>query len=226
MRSFRNLTKILIFSIGFVFCLSGPAFSTWPEFGLSNDCFLGSAQGTQTTAAVAFDGTNFLVAWEDERESSHRDIFGARVSQNGEILDPAGIPICVSRGTQSAVNVAWGGENYLVVWQDYKDGISSIYGARIDTYGNLLDPDGFLIAGGGEWAMYPAVASDGINFFVVWTHDKPETFYDLYGARVTSDGEILDPDGILICATSRFEVTPSIAYNGSIYFVAWEHDQG
>lgn len=226
MPSFRMLTKMFILSIGFVFCLSGHAFSTWPEFGLSTDCFSGSAQGAQITAAVAFDGTNFLVVWEDERKSGHRDIFGARVSRDGEILDPVGIPICVSQGTQSAVNVAWGGQNYLVVWQDWTDGSSSIYGARVDTEGNLLDPNGFLIAGGWEWAMYPAVASDSTNFFVVWTHDKPETFYDLYGTRITPDGEVLDPEGILICATSRFEVSPSIAYNGSIYFVAWEHDQG
>jgi len=220
------LIKILILFVSLVFCLSGEVFSFWPEFWLCSDCFSGGAQRTQTTASLAFDGTNFLVVWEDERINSKRDIFGARVSLQGEILDPIGIPICTSQNIQSAVNVAWGGQNYLVVWQDWRNGNMAVYGARVDLEGNVLDPDGFLIAGGSEWAMYPAVASDGTNFFVVWSHDKLDTFYDIYGTRVTPDGEILDPGGILICATYLFEVTPSIAYNGSVYLVVWEHDQG
>ncbi len=226
MSELRRLIKILILSVGVVFCLSGDVFSSWPEFWLSSDCFPGSAQGTQTTASVAFDGTNYLAVWEDERSSTQRDVFGTRISQEGEILDPVGIPICTSQSVQSGVNVAWGGENYLVVWQDWRDGNWTVYGARLDSEGNVLDPDGFFIAGGSEWALYPAVASDGDNFFVVWSHDKLETSYDIYGTRITPDGEVLDPEGILICSTYLFELSPAIAYNGSVYLVAWEHDQG
>ncbi len=226
MLNLRTSIRVLIFFTVITFCLSGDGFSSWPEFWLSSDCFSGGAQHTQTTPSVAFDGTNFLVAWEDERISSQRDIFAARVTLQGEVLDPIGIPICTFEGIQSHVNLAWDGQNYLAVWQDWRNEDWAIYGARVDPNGSLLDPDGFLIAGGSEWALYPAVASDGSNFFVVWSHDKPWTSYDVYGTRITPDGEILDPDGILICATDLFEYCPSIAYNGSIYFVAWEHNQG
>ena len=226
MLNFRRLIKILILFVSLVFCLSGEVFSFWPEFWLCSDCFSGGAQRTQTTASLAFDGSNFLGVWEDERINSKRDIFGARVSPQGEILDPIGIPICTSQGVQSYVNVAWGGQNYLVVWQDWRDGNMAIYGARVDLEGNVLDPDGFLIAGGSESAMFPTVASDGTNFFVVWSHDKLDTFYDIYGARVTPDGEVLDPGGILICATILPEYFASIAYNGSVYLVAWQQEGG
>lgn len=226
MFNFQRLTKILILVISVAFIFSEQAFSFWPEFRLSSECFSGSAQGTQTTASVAFDGTNFLVVWEDERINTQRDLFATRVSQQGEILDPIGIPICTSPSVQSDANVAWGGQNYLVVWQDWRDGNWAIYGARVDAEGNVLDPDGFLIAGGSEWALYPAVASDGTDFFVVWSYDKLGTSYDIYGTRITPDGEVLDPGGILVCATYIFELSPSIAYNGSIFLVTWEHDQG
>ena len=220
-----RLTKVAPLLVIAVFCLSGEAFSSWPDFWLSTDCFSGSAPGAQTTGSVAFDGTNFLVVWEDDR-NIREDIFGARVSLQGEILDPVGIPICTYQGDQSGAKVAWGGENYLVVWQDWREGTWMVYGARVDADGNVLDPDGFPIAGGAEWVGSPAVASDGTNFFVVWSHYKPETFYDIYGTRVTPEGDVLDLGGIMISATYQFELRPSIAYNGSIYFVAWEHDQG
>jgi hypothetical protein len=215
---------ILFFSL--LFCLPTQAFSSWPDFPLSSDCFLGGAQGTQTTSSVAFDGANFLVVWEDERINTQRDIFGVRVSLQGDILDPIGIPICTYPGAQSYANVAWGGQNYLVVWQDWRNENWAIYGARVSPDGNVLDPDGFLIAGETGWSMCPAVASDGINFFVVWSWDKYGISYDLYGTRVTPQGEVLDTSGILICETPIFEDYPSIAYNGSIYLVAWEHDPG
>lgn len=228
MLDFRKLLWIPIVFVCLAFCSKGEAFSSWPEFWLSSDCFLGSAQGTQTTSAVAFDGTNFLVVWEDERINGQKDVFGARVSPQGEMLDLIGIPICTSPGEQSYVNVAWGGQNYLVVWQDWENDSSAIYGARVSPEGNVLDPNGFSIAGGSQWALYPAVASDGTNFFVVFSYDQGAPSYsdDIYGSRVTPDGEVLDPQGILISASYQYELSPTIAYNGSLFLVAWELNQG
>jgi hypothetical protein len=224
---FNFKLRILILLAVLCVCLSGNAFSSWPEFPLSTDCFSGSAYATQSSPAVAFGGTNYLVVWEDERVNTDRDIFGARVSATGEVLDPIGIPIFVHTNLQTGVKVAGGDQNYLVVWTDYRNGSYDIYGARVDFSGNVLDPDGFPIATSSNWESYPDVAWDGTNFFVVWTDDRSVTTYDdIYGARISPAGEVLDPDGIQISNTTSFEETPSIAYNGSVYFVAWEHALG
>jgi len=226
MSELRSFIWIPILLVTFIFCFSGNVFSSWPEFWLSSDCLSGGAQGTQTTSSIAFDGTNFLVVWEDERINIQRNIFATRVSLQGEILDPIGIPICTTQNLQSYANVAWGGQNYLVVWGDQRSGISAIYGARVGPDGDVLDPDGFLIAGGTDWALYPAVASDGTNFLVAWADAKSGYSFDIYVTRISPNGEVLDPHGISICPTYQDEFSPSIAYNGSTYLVAWELDPG
>ena len=53
---------------------------------------LADAPDKQLSPAVTFDGENFLVAWQDKRDSEfycdeRTDIYGTRVSPDGEVLD-------------------------------------------------------------------------------------------------------------------------------------------
>ena len=45
------------------------------------------APGDQMQPTVAWNGSNYLVAWRDHRSSGY-DVFGARVSSGGSVLDP------------------------------------------------------------------------------------------------------------------------------------------
>ena len=53
---------------------------------------ISAAANNQTAPSVVFDGANYFVVWEDRR-SFVTDVYGARVSPAGTLLDPAGIPI-------------------------------------------------------------------------------------------------------------------------------------
>ncbi|GAI00863.1 unnamed protein product, partial [marine sediment metagenome] len=46
----------------------------------------------QGNPAIAYDGTNYIVVWHDERNQD-MDIYGARVSSSGVTLDTADIAI-------------------------------------------------------------------------------------------------------------------------------------
>jgi hypothetical protein len=63
--------------------------------GLDDGEFLIDTSGVHAEAvpAVAFDGANFLVTWQDCRSDTSFDIYAARVTPQGTVLDPNGIPV-------------------------------------------------------------------------------------------------------------------------------------
>ena len=101
-------------------------------------------------------------------------------------------------GDQFSPAVASNGSEFLVVWEDRRNGIdeTDIYASRVAADGTTLDPDGIAIAtaDGLEWT--PEVASDGTNFLVVWTDGVQVNRGDVRAARVTPQGEVLDPGGL------------------------------
>ena len=59
---------------------------------------IAEAPGRQLRPVVGWDNTNFLVTWEDQRNQvaffdARTDIYAARVSESGVVLDPAAFPI-------------------------------------------------------------------------------------------------------------------------------------
>src|SRR5262245_2986314 len=145
---------------------------------------------------VAFDGTNYLAVWTDVRASSY-DIYGARSSPAGTIIDPFGIPISSFGGSEDVPALAFGGTNYFVVWMDTRSGSLDLYGARVSSAGSVLDPFGILISASIGVHDRPAVAFDGTNYLVAWT-DNRSGGDDIYAARITPAGVVLDTDGIAL----------------------------
>ncbi len=173
----------------------------------------------QWSPSVAFDGTNYLVVWDNYGDSPLGDIYGARVNQAGMVLDPMGIPISAETGDQDFSSVAFDGSNYLVVWQDGRVGPSKdIYGARVTPTGAVLDPTGIPISTEASGQYSPSVTFDGTNFLVVWCRGSG----DIFGARVTTTGGVLDPSGILLSNAVNSQWYPSVAYDGSNYLVVWQ----
>src|SRR5687767_13867454 len=149
-------------------------------------CVAAPAAGQQRYApAVAFDGTNYLVVWQEQRPGATRDLYAARVSEAGVVLDPLGIPISKAAGSQWAPAVAFDGSSFVVVWQDDRSAATrpDVYGARVSPAGVLLDPGGTPISSGPGGQLMPAVAGTGTGSFVVWMDGS-----DIRGARVSPAG--------------------------------------
>ncbi len=179
---------------------------------------------SQSNPAVAFDGSNFLIVWQDNYYStSDWSICGARVNQSGTVLDPGGILISYANSYQWYPAIAFDGTNYLVVWGDRRSGTrEDIYGARVSPAGTVLDPDGFPVSTTAQNGQYfPSVAFDGTNYLVVWD-DYRSTTHNIYGARVTPSGTVLDPNGRIISNAARDQLYPTIAFGATNYLVAWD----
>lgn len=190
------------------------------EFLVDTSIVMVPASGRQADPAVAFDGTNFLVVWEDRNYYS--DIYGARVSQTGVILDAVAIPISVFQGYQVSPSVAFDGTNFLVVWQDLRRGLyADIYGARITPNGEVLDPIGIPISTALNDQWFPKVAFDGTNYLVVWEDYRNYFKFDIYGTRVSPAGAVLDPSGIAISTAGYSEYVPCLTFGGNNYLVSW-----
>ena len=141
-----------------------------PEYPVSDPVPGPPANGNQTSPSVAFDGTNYLVAWQDYRSGTTSDIYGARVSQAGAVLDPAGIAISTAANDQSAPERRLRRHELprrlagLPLRHDWDD----IYGARVSQAGAVLDPAGIAISTAADGQLAPSVAFDGTNYLVAW----------------------------------------------------------
>jgi hypothetical protein len=144
--------------------------------------------GDQVTPAVAFNGTDYLVLWQHQTPGS-RDLYGARISPQGVVLDSGGFAISAAPGIQQQPAIASDGANFLVVWSGERD--VDIYAVRVTGTGTVLDTAGIHIPSAAGSQTCPAVEYDGASFVVVW-QDQRGDGQDIYGARVTPQGSILD----------------------------------
>jgi len=119
---------------------------------------------------------------------------------------------------------------WLAVWQhgnpngdETSNGgkCQDIYCARIDTNGTVLDPAGIAVCTAADFQCTPSIASNGDDVFIVRHDLRKGVDWDVYGARVTSAGQVLDPDGKLISGGDHNQCYADIVYAGGNYYTAW-----
>jgi hypothetical protein len=185
------------------------------------------APGGQSTPAVASDGRDHLVVWFDSRNGG-TDIFGARVSHNGDVLDHGGIAISTAPNDQLDPAVAFDGTNYLVVWSDNRNGSPfvdnfNIFGARVARDGTVLDSGAFAIGNTTANQGPPALAFDGHNYLVAWVDTRNgNSSFDIFAARVSPTGTVLDPGGIPVSLSGAAQARPAVSCDGGECLVAWQ----
>jgi hypothetical protein len=182
------------------------------------------APGLQTSPAVAYDGTNYLAVWADRRGTDTSDIFAARVTAAGRLLDPEGIAVSTATGFQGYPSVTYDGTNYFVVWTDMRSDGSDIYGARVTRDGEVVDTAGLALVATDAWQTDPTAVYDGTNILLAWADTRDDVLGDVYGARVTSGGVVLDSAGFVISAETNWQGSPGIAPGRDEALVVW-HDQ-
>jgi hypothetical protein len=163
--------------------------------------------------------------WSDNRrEEASGDVYGARVTPSGAVLDPAGIAIGTGPSAQSVPRVAFGGGTYLVVWtEQVPTGTGTdIVGARVDPSGVVPDPSGIPVSTSTGNQYDPVVAYGGGTFLVAWQDGTgfpgPPS---VRGARLSPAGAVLDPSGVVISAGHANLYQPALAFGGGVFQAVW-----
>jgi len=174
--------------------------------------------------SVSSDENNYFVAWHDWREGNYPLIYGARVSPSGNVLDPYGIKFSNSNKRQMYAKIKYGLNNYLSIWEDYRNSYLDIYGTRITKEGNVLDPNSLIISSSVNFHFNPKCAFDGNNYTIVWEdwRENNGNYSDIYGIRLDSYGNILHTNSFPVSELGSWtKVFPSIASSGMNYLVVW-----
>ncbi|MFA5033217.1 MAG: T9SS type A sorting domain-containing protein [bacterium] len=190
----------------------------------SPEILISTAPNWQEEPFICFNNPYYLVAWFDFR-SDTGDIYGARINTGGIVLDTQGIPLSTAPFTQLYPSIGTDSTNYFLVWRERIEDYEHIYGARVDTSGTVLDQGGNIISTTAYSQYSPSAAFDGINYFTVWEDYRNDLCPNIYGARISGNNTILDPQGIRISTASYSQRNPSVAFDGTNYFVVWEGKQ-
>jgi MYXO-CTERM domain-containing protein len=194
-----------------------------PELGLDRPT-TGPAPAAQRAPSVAWDGALYLAVWEDHRHGD-ADVYAARVSARGDVLDPAGIVVASGPAAQRAPRVAFSADHFVVVWEDHRHGNADVYAARVTPTGVVLDRGGLAIAQGPEHQGAPAIAPSRAGTLVVWEQEH-DLRTALRAVRLSSEGTVLDPTPIDLPGSSGSQRHPTVAWNGEFDLVVWEDFRG
>lgn len=128
---------------------------------------------------------------------------------------------CAFQG--SLVAVAGAPAGALLVWEDTRSGVEQVWAVLINNTDAGSETTGFPLAPS-QFDQSDAVAAfDGTNFVVAWV-DHRSPLGEIYSARISPAGTLLDPGGVAITASDAgvgFPAIASLMTGGTI--VVFEH---
>jgi hypothetical protein len=162
----------------------------------------------QITPVVAFDGTRFLIVWQNLA-----DPYGIYCRfLGGDGLPQDSVIMVSSSVTATNPRIVYGGSRFFIVWQEYNL-TNNIVGRFISPDGGLVG-DPFEITSGPENHVSPGICYDGNHFLVVWAQN------DIYGRFVSETGNLIG-DAFAISTLTSGQVNPDVYFGDGKYLAVW-----
>ena len=197
------------------------------DFAVNDDTI--AVQPQRYPAMVCDHSGNFIITWTDWHPC-YPDIYAKRYSSSGA---PLGSMFRVSDGPQnvwrqlSAIAMDGSG-NFIVTWQDERDGHYDIYAQRFDSSGAPLGSN-FKVNDdtGSVDEIHPAVATGGSGSLVIAWTDLRNGDWNIYAQRFDSYGIPIDSNfRVNDDAGSVEQGQPAVAMDVSGSFViVWSDDR-
>ena len=193
-----------------------------PQCDSINTITICQTDSVQANPAVDFDGTNFVVLWNDNTVGLNR-ILAARVTPGGTVLD-AGNHVGETGVDELYPDIVYNGSNYFAVWCHYSDP----YGVSGRFVSTQAQPNGSAIPIATTETyknVMPRVAYSGHNYFVTWSDFPPSIYnYNIYGQLIDDNGSLVG-GRVTIADEPAPENQPTIVFDGARFLVAW-NDSG
>lgn len=181
---------------------------------------ISSASADQRAPAVAWNGSDYLVVWQDTR-GADTDLYGQRINTAGALVGGE-IAISTATGNQINPDVATSGSGWVVAWEDYRSGTADAYAARVTSSGTVSDATGILLATPAIRRVAPALACNASNCLVAW--EEGSSAQDVRGSLL-SVATGTPSASIAIGAATLGQRFPSVAYDGTNFLVAWQDER-
>jgi hypothetical protein len=187
--------------------------------------------GTAAESAVAFDGTNFLVVWQDDGSldvNGNNAFYGQLVTPTGTLLGSdffiGSILASIQSYRDTHAALAFGNTNYLFAWPETNSlsGGWNAYGVFVSRNGSVGTSFQISQIASLDY-LPPVVAFDGTNFFVVINTDTNRTasgapIWNMYGRLISQSGTF--PTSELLLNTNQ-STANSLAFDGTNYLLSW-----
>lgn len=187
---------------------------------------------------VASDGAGgAVIAWDDYRNFSTRDVYAQRIDGGGTAFWPANGVLLGSDGTTGgkyARVASDGAKGGIVVWNDDRNSsnLTDIYANGVDSLGNVWVANGIVICTVGGIQKDPHIASDGAGGAIMAWEDYRGTYpnnHSIFTQRVDGDGTVLwTANGVALANLMPKNVyDPYVVTDGTGgAIVAWQDDRG
>jgi hypothetical protein len=155
---------------------------------------LSSAAGLAYDPSVAWNGTDFGVAWEDGGNALSQIYV---VTANGSV--PVRTPVQRTSSTHVSLlpELVWTGSGYGIAFESNRSGSMQVYFVRSDATGAATGTDPPVLSSGGQ-AFGPSLAWNGTSFAVAYEDDRSGT-QQIYLQLLLATGAV---DGVAIPVTS------------------------
>ncbi|MEM2261873.1 MAG: discoidin domain-containing protein [Ignisphaera sp.] len=141
-----------------------------PNGNISNEFKISALWGGFNLNQIAFDGTNFLVVYRDDREDTK--VLARFVSPSGVlgselVIDNNNLP------SDNPFSLFFDGEKYFIVWTDQVQSYPNIW----QFYGKFVYPNGtqtqpFTITHVNSLKVAPSIAYDGAKYLISWNDGR------------------------------------------------------
>ncbi len=176
-------------------------------------------------SSVIMTGDKYLLVWASNgQDGSKSGLFASLFNIDGS---QSGTEFQVNTYTsedQTSPSISTNGTGYFVTWYStYQDGnFSGVYGQLLDETANKVGTEFRINEYTTGQQLSPKVATNGNTYFVVWqTQYQDGSGSGIYGRLYDSNATPLGAEFQINSYTTSDQASPSIAYNGSRYCVAW-----